>query len=74
MKRIGIFLALLMASICSFSADTNKRVMELQKEAQTLLAQRDQLAKQIQQIEIRLYEIQGVMKFLNEAPKETNKK
>lgn len=59
MKVVALIVGLVM--VCSFAV-ANERVVELQSEGQTLINNKAKLEQQLQQITMRLIQIEGILR------------
>ena len=72
-KAVSLFvvgMALFFNSNMALALDSEKRVKELQQEAQLLLDERQKHLSEITRIEVRIYEINGALKELLPPPAE----
>ena len=66
-KTIAVFMGIMLMAVTAFANQ------ELIKEGNDLLAQKQQLVQQINKIEVRLIEIQGVIKWQAQQAKKIEK-
>ena len=75
MKITVILVSLiLMASFCFAEVSSEERITELRQEAQELMNRRSEYMQVVNQIDIRLVEIQGVFKYLEKENEKENEK